>query len=131
MKNPSKNQIRLPPTARCEREARKNKCRKPKCEGGKLDLKPNKAQISALVKTTKRDAKQSNIHSGDKHKKKLQEEEADKGTTAYHGCKRRKNAPQTQTRRKREEGKSKRAVLSRVSRPLFPVLFNRFPMLDP
>jgi hypothetical protein len=94
-------------------------------------LKPNKAQISVLVKTTRRDAKQSNKHSGEKHKKKLQEEEAHRGTTAYHGCKRRKNAPLTQTRRKREEGKFKGAVLSRVSRPLFPVLFNMFPMLDP
>ncbi len=89
-------------------------------------MKPNKAQISVLVKTTRRDAK----HSGEKHKKKLQEE-AHRGTTAYHGCKRRKNAPQTQTRRQREEGKIKCAVLSRVSRPLFPVLFNKFPMLDP
>ncbi len=62
-------------------------------------MKPNKAQISVLVKTTRRDAK----HSGEKHKKKLQEEEAHRGTTAYHGCKRRKNAPQTQTRRKREK----------------------------
>lgn len=94
-------------------------------------MKPNKAQISVLVKTTRRDAKQSNKHSGEKHKKKLQEEEAHRGTTAYHGCKRRKNAPLTQTRRKREEGKFNGAVLSRVSRPLFPVLFNTFPMLDP
>jgi hypothetical protein len=66
-------------------------------------LKPNKAQISVLVKTARRDAKQSNKNSGEKHKTKLQEEEAHRGTTAYHGCKRRKNAPQTQTRRKREE----------------------------
>jgi len=94
-------------------------------------LKPNKAQISVLVKTTRRDAKPSNKHSGEKHKRKLQEEKAHKGTTAYHGCKRRKNAPQTQTRRKREERKIKGVVLSRVSRPLSPVLFNTFLMLDP
>jgi hypothetical protein len=42
-------------------------------------LKPNKAQISVLVKTTRRDAKQSNKHSEEKHKKKLQEEEAHRG----------------------------------------------------
>lgn len=64
-------------------------------------MKPNKAQISVLVKTTRRDAKQSNEHSGEKQKKKLQEEEAHRGTTAYHGCKRRKNAPQTNTPQKR------------------------------
>jgi len=83
------------------------------------------------VKTTRRDVKQSYKHSGEKQKKKLQGEEAHRSTTAYHGCKRRKNAPQTQTRRKREEGMFKGAVLSRVSRPLFPVLFNTFPILDP
>jgi len=94
-------------------------------------LKPNKAQISVLAKTTRRDANPSNKHSGEKHKKKLQEEEVHRGTTAYHGCKRRKNAPQTQTRRKREGRKIKGVVLSRVSRPLSPVLFNKFPMLDP
>jgi hypothetical protein len=94
-------------------------------------MKPNKAQISVLVKTTRRDAKKSNKHSEEKHKKKLQEEEAHRGTTAYHGCKRRKNAPQTQTRRNREEDNIKGVVLSRVSRPLFPILFNTFPMLTP